>query len=259
MTKHDALRMTYVGGPTAVIELGGLRLLTDPAFDVAGSEYATGPVTLWKTAGPALDAASVGAVDVVLLSHDHHFDNLDHTGRELLSKAARVLTTREGAERLGGHAAGLTPWESVELTAPDGRVLRVTATPAQHGPKNGDRGPVIGFVLQFTDDRENAVYVSGDTVWFEGVEEVIRRFPSIKTAVLFLGAAHVAIVPSHLTFTAEEGVKVARALPEAKIVPLHFEGWKHFTESRDVIARTFAEAGLGDRLQWLEAGRAVAV
>lgn len=149
--------------------------------------------------------------------------------------------------------------ESVGLPAPEGRVLRVTATPAQHGPKDGDRGPVIGFVLQFKDGAENAVYVSGDTVWFEGVEEVIRRFPSIRTAVLFLGAAHVPVIPSHLTFTAEEGVKVARALPKATIVPLHFEGWKHFTESRDVITRTFAEDGLGDRLRWLEAGRAVVV
>jgi L-ascorbate metabolism protein UlaG (beta-lactamase superfamily) len=90
------------------------------------------------------------------------------------------------------------------------------------------------------------------------VEEIIKRFP-IKTALLFLGAARVSVSPAHLTFTAEEAVKVAQALPEATIVPAHFEGWKHFSESRDVIAQTFAEAGLENRLHWLEAGRAVSL
>ena len=255
MPEKHALQMTYIGGPTALIEFGGLRLLTDPAFDPAGGEYTTGPVTLSKTMGPAVNASSLGKIDVVLLSHDHHFDNLDHAGRELLSRSNSVLTTEEGAQRLGRNAAGLDSWQTAELTTADGHVLRATATPARHGPDGGDRGPVIGFVLQFADAPDDAVYVSGDTVWFEGVEETLRRFP-IKTAVLFMGAARISILPSHLTFTAEEGAKVARALPDAKIVPLHFEGWKHFSESRDVITKTFAEAGLGDRLVWLEAGRA---
>src|SRR5579884_3587651 len=96
-------------------------------------------------------------------------------------------------------------------------LVRMGAFSALPGPLPGmalkvARGPVIGFVLQFTDDPENAIYVSGDTVWYEGVEEVLRRFP-IKIAVLFLGAARVPVSPSHVTFTAEEGVRVARALP----------------------------------------------
>src|SRR5579884_2044922 len=258
MASKESLRMTYIGGPTALIEFGGLRLLTDPAFDPPGGEYVAGPVTLWKTMGPALDAASLGRVDAVLLSHDHHFDNLDRAGRELLASANLVITTHDGAEHLGGSTIGLSHWQETEITAPGGRVLRITGTPARHGPQNGDRGPVIGFVLQFTDNPENAIYISGDTVWYEGVEEVLRRFP-IKIAVLFLGAARVPVSPSHVTFTAEEGVRVARALPNAKIVPLHYEGWKHFSEGRDVIAKTFADAGLAHQLQWLVAGKPVTI
>src|SRR5215510_8223127 len=107
MPEKRTLRMTYIGGPTALIEFGGLRLLTDPAFDPAGGDYTTGPVTLSKTMDPAVSASSLGRIDAVLLSHDHHFDNLDHAGRALLTQAERVLTTPAGAERLGGNAIGL--------------------------------------------------------------------------------------------------------------------------------------------------------
>jgi L-ascorbate metabolism protein UlaG (beta-lactamase superfamily) len=196
----------------------------------------------------------LGVVDVVLLSHNHHFDNLDRLGREMLSTAGRVITTMEGARDLGGNAVGLTAWEHLDLQTPDNRIVRVTSTPARHGPANGDRGPVTGFVLQCVDTAESSVYISGDTVWFDGIEQIIRRFPRIGAAVLFLGAARVPVVNSHLTFTAEEAVRFARHLPDATIVPVHYEGWKHFSESREQINRSFVDAGLVDRLLWLKAG-----
>jgi L-ascorbate metabolism protein UlaG (beta-lactamase superfamily) len=252
------LKITYVGGPTALLNLGGLRLLTDPTFDPA-QEYHPGRYVLRKTAGPAVSPESLGTVDVVLLSHDHHLDNLDPAGRAFLKNAASVLTTADGAGRLGNNAIGLVPWQSLEFPTSQGRVLRVTATPARHGPADMDRGPVTGFVLSFVGAPEKSIYVSGDTVWYEGVAEVGRRF-SITTALLFMGAACVPEVgPWNLTFTAEEGVEFARAFPNTTIVPLHFEGWKHFSESRDDIARAFAAAGLEERLRWLEAGREIVV
>ena len=79
------LRLTYIGGPTALLELAGLRLLTDPTFDPAGTEYRTPIYTLRKTTAPAVAADALGPIDAVLLSHDHHFDNLDHAGRALLT------------------------------------------------------------------------------------------------------------------------------------------------------------------------------
>ncbi len=250
----NRLEITYVGGPTAVLDFGRLRLLTDPGFDPPG-EYPSGAAVLKKLAGPAVSAESLGRIDAVLLSHDHHADNLDHSGRKFLERVPRVLTTTAGAERLGGNAVGLAPWANLELPH-EGRVLRVTGTPARHGPAHLDRGPVIGFVLAFTDAPEQAVYVSGDTVWYEGVAEVAKRF-RVRTAVLFMGAARVPQVgtPEPLTMTAEDGIQAAHAFSGATIVPLHFEGWAHFSESRDVIARAFSKAGLANRVSWLELGR----
>jgi L-ascorbate metabolism protein UlaG (beta-lactamase superfamily) len=84
-------RVTYVGGPTALLEWGGLRLLTDPTFDPAGTVYTAGAYSLRKTRDPARPADALLPLDAVLLSHDHHWDNLDHGGRAMLGRAARAL------------------------------------------------------------------------------------------------------------------------------------------------------------------------
>jgi L-ascorbate metabolism protein UlaG (beta-lactamase superfamily) len=251
--------LTYVGGPTALLEWRGLRLLTDPTFDPAGTSYELPAYTLRKTQPPALPAEDVGRIDAVLLSHDHHFDNLDHAGREFLPRAERVLTTRDGADRLGGNAVGLTAWQEVELRSPSRTALTVTATPARHGPPDRDRGPVIGFALAFTDEPGRVVYVSGDTVWFEGVAAVAERF-DVDAALLNLGAARIEAVGDRpLTLTAAEALTVARAMPRATVVPLHFEGWEHFSESRADVEEAFRAAGAADRLRWPPPGRALAV
>ncbi|HEY2375207.1 MAG TPA: MBL fold metallo-hydrolase [Gemmatimonadaceae bacterium] len=246
---------TYVGGPTALIEIGGLRLLTDPTFDPAGSSYETTVYTLRKTIGPALAADALEQIDAVILSHDHHFDNLDRAGRAMLSRARRVFVPPAGAERLGAGAFGLSPWQGIDLGSTNGTRLRVTATPARHGPPGGDRGPVTGFLItDVSDARGPAVYVSGDTVWYEGVEEIARR-ADIRVVFAFMGAARVREVgPAHLTLTGAEGVLLARVMPQALIVPLHYEGWAHFSEGRPEIERAFAEAGLRERLRWLAPG-----
>ncbi len=101
--------------------------------------------------------------------------------------------------------------------------------------------------------------MSGDTVWYDGVAEVARRFrPDV--AILFAGAARVPEVgPAHLTFTAAETVIAAQEFPTALIVPVHFEGWEHFSESRGDIERAFAAAGLTNRLRLPVAGHAIAL
>jgi L-ascorbate metabolism protein UlaG (beta-lactamase superfamily) len=246
------LRVTYIGGPTALLELDGLRLLTDPTFDPAGTTYPTPVYTLRKTTGAALSPAEVEPLDAILLSHDHHFDNLDHAGRAMLPRARMVLTTPAGAGRLGGNAVGLAPWQTIEIHTPSRRIVSVTSTPARHGPADGDRGPVTGFVVRVQDHPDDAIYVSGDTVWYEGVAEVARRF-SVRVALLFMGAARVSEVgPHHLTFTAAEGVVAAQIFRAATIVPLHFEGWAHFSESRRDIQSAFSDAKLTPRLHLLE-------
>src|SRR5438552_78538 len=126
-------KITLIGGPTALIEIGGFRFLTDPTFDEPG-EYRLPHVVLTKTSRPALAPADIGPIDAVVLSHDQHADNLDNSGRDFLIKAPRVFTTVVGAKRLGGNAQGLAPWQAATLTRPDGSSVQITAAPARHGP-----------------------------------------------------------------------------------------------------------------------------
>ena len=67
-----------VGGPTTVLDVGGLRIVSDPTFDDPGPHgYLT------KTAGPVVPEDQLGPVDLVLVSHDNHPDNLDDRDRDM--------------------------------------------------------------------------------------------------------------------------------------------------------------------------------
>ncbi len=123
--------LTLIGGPTAILEYGGIRLLTDPTFDEPG-DYPSGAVTLHKLTGPALAVDEVGEIDVVLLSHDQHPDNLDAAGRAFLPRAAAVLSTPAASARIPG-VHGLEPWQT--RTVGD---VEVTAVPALHGPDGAE-------------------------------------------------------------------------------------------------------------------------
>ena len=129
------VRMTHIGGPTALIEIGSWRILTDPTFDAPGRKYVFAPlISSVKLAGPVAEPQTLLPIDAVLLSHDHHDDNLDDAGRALLPQCGRVLTTTPGAKRLGGNATGLDPWATTTLEAPGRPTIKVTATPCRHGP-----------------------------------------------------------------------------------------------------------------------------
>jgi L-ascorbate metabolism protein UlaG (beta-lactamase superfamily) len=244
--------ITLIGGPTALIEAGGFRLLTDPTFDAPG-DYKLSYTTLTKITGPALSAEQIGAVDAVLVSHDQHSDNFDHSGKVFAQKAPRLITTRAGAQRLSGNAEGLAPFEATELKKPDGKSVRITATPARHGPAGIEplSGDVIGFVLDFSDGTPS-IYVTGDTVWYDGVADVARRFP-VKIVLLFGGSARTR-GPFNLTMNANDAIETAHAFPSATIIPVHTEGWKHFTQNSEDLALSFKALGIGSRLHLLERG-----
>jgi L-ascorbate metabolism protein UlaG (beta-lactamase superfamily) len=240
--------LRYLGGPTALLELGGLRLLTDPTFDPAG-DYPLGSRVLSKTIGALVTPDEVGPVDAVLLSHDQHPDNLDARGRGYLGSAPLVLSTAAARQRLGGTVRALENWEHVELPRAAGPPLRVTGVPARHGPPGCEplTGPVTGFVL--TGDGLPTVYVSGDNAAPEHAAAVADRFGPVDVAILFAGAARTALLDgAYLTLTSAQAAQAAVVLGARHVVPLHFEGWAHFSQGRDTLDSAFTAAGIRDRL-----------
>jgi L-ascorbate metabolism protein UlaG (beta-lactamase superfamily) len=248
------VRITHVGGPTALIEAGGWRLLTDPTFDAPGRRYGFGwGTSSRKVAGPAIAASDIGPIDAVLLSHDHHADNLDAAGRALLPSAGAVVTTASGARRLGGNARGLAPWETTTLEAPERPAIEVTATPCRHGPPLSHPlvGDVIGFALRW---NGRTLWISGDTVLYDGVRGVAERV-QVDVALIHLGAVRFPITgPARYTMTARDAVELCRLIRPRVVIPIHYEGWSHFQEGRDAIERAFAAAPDLD-VRWLPIGQ----
>lgn len=249
-------RIELIGGPTVLIEISGLRLLTDPTFSAPGPQ-GSGAATLTKLTGPARSPEGLGRIDAVLLSHDQHADNLDDAGRAVLAPADRVITTQAAAERLGDNAVGLSPWTRMVLPRPDGSELLVTAVPAVHGPEGmgASSGPVIGFVLR--GDGIPTVYISGDNASLRLVEEVAHHLGPVDIAILFAGGARAARLDAFLTFTSSQLPQAARILGAPHIVPAHSEGWAHLTDDQPSIAAAFAAAGMSDVLHLLKPGQGV--
>lgn len=255
----STLTFTHVGGPTALLEVDGWRLLTDPTFDAPGRTYSFGwGTSSRKTAGPALSVEEVGAVDAVLLSHDHHADNLDDAGRAMLAGVPTVLTTVPGARRLGPPAQGLQPWAATTLTHPDRPTLTVTATPGRHGPVGAQAlvGAVTGFALTWEGQEHGAVWVTGDTVLTSEVRRVPERL-DVGTVVVHLGGVRFPTTgPVRYTMTVAEGRELCRSLRPRTVLPVHHEGWSHFLDSAAALERPEL-APDGGTTVWAEPGTPV--
>ncbi|HLI61459.1 MAG TPA: MBL fold metallo-hydrolase [Solirubrobacteraceae bacterium] len=247
-----------IGGPTIVIDYGGVRLVTDPTLDppapAPGRPYA-------KLEGPALDGAALGRADAVLLSHDEHGDNLDPAGRAYALEAERIITGPGAAARLGPPAVGLERWQTTEVPRPDGATITITALPAVHGPLDGERDAdgnvnceVTGFLL--TGDGLPVVYVSGDNASIAAVAEIAAHGGAIDVAILFAGGAR---VPGKergrpLTLTAPRAADAAVLLGAPTVVPAHYRGWSHYSEGAAELAAAFDDAGIAERLAVGEPG-----
>jgi L-ascorbate metabolism protein UlaG (beta-lactamase superfamily) len=203
----------------------------------------------------------LGRIDAVLLTHDHHGDNLDPAGRALLPSAGVVVTTASGARRLGGNARGLEAWQGTRLEAPSRPAIDVTATPCRHGPPLSRplAGDVVGFALRWEGQQHGVLWISGDTVLYDGVRQVADRL-TVDTAILHLGGVRFPVTgPVRYTMTARDAVELCRLVRPRTVIPVHYEGWKHFHEGRDAIEREFARAPEEIRrsVRWLPVGVAV--
>lgn len=248
-TERVPFGIGVVGGPTAVIDIEGLRIVTDPTFDEPQEyEYLT------KLNGPSVSAAQLGPADVVLLSHDQHLDNLDRSGQDYAYTAGTVLTGPVTAQRFGRPSVGLATWQSTTVDCPSGARLKIEAVPAVHGPEDAPLGPdghvnaeVTGFVI--VGESTPTIYVSGDNASIATVAGIAARH-AVDIAILFAGAAR---VPTKfdgraLSLTSERASAAASVLGAAQVVPVHCDGWAHFTEGPDRIIDAFEDCGLADRL-----------
>ena len=255
-TFKSRLSITHIGTATAILELDGVNLITDPFFSPAGTEWDLGIAILKNKDGPALGLQDLPVIDAVLLSHEDHPDNLDEIGRQLLD-GRRVLTTIDGAKKLAPRPGvrGMEPWETVPLVI-GGREFEVTATPCKHLPG----GECTGFILRAaefgqTGGLPNAIYFSGDTVYIEELARMAERF-HISVALLNIGAAVAPIQtpPLQITMDGKQAAQLFREIKADILVPMHYESWSHFSQNGAELAKDFKAEGIQERVCWLTPG-----
>jgi L-ascorbate metabolism protein UlaG (beta-lactamase superfamily) len=241
-----------------VVEVGGVRLLTDPTFSPPGVHESAPGRPLTKVESPAVPAAELGRVDVVLLSHDQHADNLDRAGREVVAAAPLTLTTPSAAGRLGGTARALPAWQRSALPQPGGGSLEITAVPARHGPPGCEpfTGEVTGFVVG--GEGLPVIYISGDNAALDLVTDIAGRIGPVDIALLFAGAARTSLLDgAPLTLTGADAARAGDLLGARWVVPLHIRGWAHFSEGPARIRDVFTQADLNQRLRLPEPGETI--
>jgi L-ascorbate metabolism protein UlaG (beta-lactamase superfamily) len=261
------VRLTYLGTASVLLEYAASRLITDPTFDAEGSTYSMAPAWLpghgFDSTKGYTSPAAPGQLDAALISHDHHFDNLDRSGRALVTSDAvdAVVTHPAAARRLGrerdaagvaGQVTGLGAGSSTTLR----HGIRITGMPARHGPRFTPQvGEVAGFLLEA--EGEPSVWITGDTVMTPAVRAAARAHRGVDVLIVHCGAVRFPRVPllgrALFTFTAAEVVELCRLVDPRVVVPVHRSGWSHFQPESEVRV-ALEEGGFGDRVRWLDVG-----
>jgi L-ascorbate metabolism protein UlaG (beta-lactamase superfamily) len=176
------MQITLVRNATLLLELHGRRILVDPMLDPAGArppiEQTANPHRNPTVELPFPADDVVSGLDAVLVTHCHK-DHFDETAERVVPRDVPVFCQPEDEERL--RAVGLDVQPVDDRLDWDGLVLH--RTPARHGfgAMAEALAPVSGFVL-------DNLYLAGDTVWYDAVEETIERFAP-RVAVVHAGGA----------------------------------------------------------------------
>ncbi|GHJ05397.1 MBL fold metallo-hydrolase [Streptomyces olivaceus] len=233
-----AAEILFIGNATLLIRYGDLTLLTDPNFLHRGQPAHLGyGLVSRRVTEPAVDVADLphADLDAVVLSHLHG-DHFDRVARRGLDRGLPFVTTPHGSRLLRGmygfrRATGLRTWQRHTLRRGDSSV-RVTSLPGRHapGPARFLLPPVMGSLLEFGDrsgETRLIVYLSGDTLMYDGLHEIAERFPDIHLAVLHLGGT---TLPGGLVVTmdAEQGADLLDLLRPRRALPVHYDDYPVF-------------------------------
>jgi L-ascorbate metabolism protein UlaG (beta-lactamase superfamily) len=259
--------LQFIGNATVLIRWGPFTVLTDPNFLHAGQRAHLGfGLTATRLKDPALDVTGLPPLDAVVLSHLHG-DHWDRLATRHLDHGLPVLTTPHAARRLQGihgfrRASGMQTWESQTILK-EGSTLRVTSLPGMHAP--GLIGtllpPVMGSLLEFGDtsgEVEQRIYLTGDTLMYDGVREIARRCPDVHLAVVHLGGTR---IPGGMmvTMDGEQGVELLETVMPRRAVPVHYDDYDRFRSPLGDFVTEVARRNLPGEIRPVQRGETISL
>lgn len=266
----------FVGNATMLLRLAGVTILTDPNFVPRGTDVPIGyGLSTRRLTDPAMAIDELPPLDLVLLSH-YHGDHFDPLAEERLDRAIPILTTPQAAEILEGKGfeatVRLDTWASHEAAGPAGRV-RITALPGRHapGPMEIALPDVMGSLVEVwsptgstagaagtgTGAPDRRLYISGDTIFYEGLREIPERAGQVDLCLVHLGGTRVMGVT--VTMDAEQGVEFLQTIQPRAAAAIHYDDYEAFKSPIEEFVTAVDAAGLGDRVRVLRRGEAIAI
>jgi L-ascorbate metabolism protein UlaG (beta-lactamase superfamily) len=215
----SANRIVFLGHATVLIELDGVRLLTDPLL--------RDRVAHLRRQVPPLEPAVYADLDAVLISHLHH-DHLDLASLRLLGLEIPLLVPAGAGELLRGRGFSDVTELSVGAVANVGAQVTVTAVEAHHDGRRhpgGLRAATLGYVIE----GRHAVYFAGDTELFDGMSELrsthergdtSRQSPRLDVALLPVAGWGPTLGAGHMDPL--DAARAARMIRPRIAIPMHW-------------------------------------
>jgi L-ascorbate metabolism protein UlaG (beta-lactamase superfamily) len=252
----------FIGTATVLIRYQGFTILTDPNFLHKGDHVHLGyGLTSERMTNPAIELDQLPPIDLVVLSHMHE-DHFDKLVQEKLARDTPIVSTPEAAEALKQlgftRTFGLSKWSKLEVEKGDAR-LRITAAPGRHG-KLGMQAllpTVMGSVLDFGPDTaapSYRMYISGDTLVYDDLQNIPQRFPGIDLALLHLGGTRILGV-FKVTMDGKDGVQLMQIVQPRHAIPIHYNDYDVFKSPLADFAREVKQAGLEQKVTYLAHGQ----
>jgi L-ascorbate metabolism protein UlaG (beta-lactamase superfamily) len=252
--------LLFIGNATVLIRYAGFTILTDPTFIHMHEQVPLGyGLHATRLTNPAIDIAELPPLDLIVLSH-FHGDHFDRVAERELDKSLPIVTTPEATKELGrrgfGNTYSLETWSSLTVEKGDIR-LRITSMPGRHGPPlaNWALPEVMGSILEFQSPARTTlfrIYLTGDTLIIDDLQEIPRRYPEIDLALLHLGGTKVLGIM--VTMDAEQGVQMLRIVNPQRAIPIHYNDYDVFKSPLSDFQREVQTAGLADRVHYLNHG-----
>ncbi|MFC4322646.1 MBL fold metallo-hydrolase [Litchfieldia salsa] len=242
------MNIQQIRNATIIVEFAGIKFLIDPYLAEKGT-YPPIPNSVRQDQNNPLVELPISidkiieGIDAVIVTHTHP-DHWDEKAVEVLPKNLKIFVQNEkDATRI--QDAGFNNIEILqEDTVFEG--ISLVKTKGEHG--RGEilklAGDVCGVV--FKHNKEKTLYVAGDTVWYKGVQEVIRTH---KPEVIVVNAGANQFHEGGLLVMGKEDVyEVSKAAPDAKIICVHMEAVNHWTLSREELKGFASEQGISSNV-----------